>query len=223
MLSAARPAAMGNVTAPNILLLLIDDMGYSDLAAFGSRNHSTPHIDALVGAGMKFTHWTSGASICTPSRASLQTGRYPIRTGCIGNVEQFRVVPTPTSPHGLDPSKQASLARARSRSPHIAAHRRTSPHAPGSAGTRERGAPGAECSRPARGVGPHCPRPAKGASRPTSLGHSTDSGLAAPLQVSLANALKRGANYATGTCSTLPHRRGQSPQPCLRFAYLLAS
>jgi arylsulfatase A-like enzyme len=98
--------------APNILILLVDDMGYSDTAAFGSPNASTPHIDALVASGMKFTQWISAASICTPSRASLQTGRYPIRTGCMGNVEQFRVIPTPASPGGLDPRTETSLAAA---------------------------------------------------------------------------------------------------------------
>ena len=61
---------------------------------------------------MKFTQWISAASICTPSRASLQTGRYPIRTGCMGNVEQFRVIPTPASPGGLDPRTETSLAAA---------------------------------------------------------------------------------------------------------------
>ena len=76
---------------PNVLILLIDDMGYSDLPAFGSTNVSTPHISALIDSGMRFTQWISAASICTPSRAALQTGRYPIRTGCMGNVERYRV------------------------------------------------------------------------------------------------------------------------------------
>lgn len=101
-----------NAVRPNILVILIDDMGYSDLATFGSPNASTPHIDALVASGMKFKQWISAASICTPSRASLQTGRYPIRTGCMGNVEKYRVIPTPANPGGLDPKEHTSLARA---------------------------------------------------------------------------------------------------------------
>ena len=105
-------AGVSTPTPPNVLILLVDDMGYSDTAAFGSPNASTPHIDALVSSGMKFTQWISAASICTPSRASLQTGRYPIRTGCMGNVEQFRVIPTPASPGGLDPRTETSLAAA---------------------------------------------------------------------------------------------------------------
>ena len=97
---------------PNILVILIDDMGYSDLQAFGSPNASTPHINKLVQDGMKFTQWISAASICTPSRAALQTGRYPIRTGCMGANEQHRVIPTPSSPHGLDPEQHISIAAA---------------------------------------------------------------------------------------------------------------
>ena len=94
---------------PNVLIFLIDDMGYSDLAAFGSPNVSTPHLDRLVASGIKLTQWISAAPICTPSRAALQTGRYPIRTGCIGNVERYRVLATPANPHGLATS-HVSLA-----------------------------------------------------------------------------------------------------------------
>merc|ERR1719174_1494226 len=99
------------LSKPNILIFLIDDMGYSDIASFGRQNVSTPHLDHVVTQGMKFTQWISAAPICTPSRAALQTGRYPIRTGCMGNVERYRVIPTPSNPGGLDPSTQLSLAR----------------------------------------------------------------------------------------------------------------
>lgn len=97
---------------PNILIFLVDDMGYSDLSVFGSKNHSTPSIERLAKRGTRFTNWVSASSICTPSRASIQTGRYPVRTGCTGNVEQYRVIPTPSSPYGLDPDSEISLARA---------------------------------------------------------------------------------------------------------------
>lgn len=99
-------------TKPNILIFFVDDMGYSDIAAFGSPNVSTPHLDALVGSGMKFTNWVSAAAICTPSRASLQTGRYPIRTGCMGNNEGTRVVAPPSTSGGLDPAEHMSIAAA---------------------------------------------------------------------------------------------------------------
>ena len=110
--AALATAAAGSATRPNVLIFLIDDMGFSDLGAFGSTNHSTPHIDGLVTSGMKFLSWTSAAPICTPSRAALQTGRYPIRTGCIANTNAHRVIPTPSSPGGLDPDQHISIARA---------------------------------------------------------------------------------------------------------------
>ena len=106
------PLTLTAAPRPNILVLLIDDMGYSDLASFGSPNVSTPHIDGLGAAGMRFTQWISAAPICTPSRASLQTGRYAIRTGCMGDDTAHRVIPTPASPGGLDPSQHVSLAAA---------------------------------------------------------------------------------------------------------------
>ncbi len=112
LLLLASVAVAPKVSPPNVLVLLIDDMGYSDLPAFGSKNVSTPNIDRLIASGARFTHWVSAAPICTPSRAALQTGRYPIRTGCIGNVERYRVIPTPANPHGLDPSTETSVATA---------------------------------------------------------------------------------------------------------------
>ena len=109
---SVRLSVNSSAPRPNVLIFLIDDMGYSDLASFGAPNVSTPHIDALAASGLKFTQWISGAPICTPSRASFQTGRYAIRTGCIGNVERYRVIPTPSNPHGLDPRAHVSLGRA---------------------------------------------------------------------------------------------------------------
>merc|ERR1712166_1691610 len=106
------PAVIASAPRPNIVAFLIDDMGYSDLAIFGSPNVSTPHIDGLVRRGMKLTHWISAAPICTPSRAAIQTGRYPVRSGCVGVEESRRVIPTPTNPGGLDPTTQLSIAAA---------------------------------------------------------------------------------------------------------------
>jgi hypothetical protein len=105
-------AGLALAARPNVLLLLVDDMGYSDLPSFGSTNVSAPHITALVDSGVRLTQWISAAPICTPSRAALQTGRYPIRTGCMGDVERYRVIPTPSNPHGLDPATQTSIATA---------------------------------------------------------------------------------------------------------------
>jgi len=78
---------------PNILLILVDDMGYGDLSCFGSKQIQTPNIDALAKAGTRAsTGYVSGA-VCAPSRAGLMTGRYQERFGFEHNLAPgFRTV-----------------------------------------------------------------------------------------------------------------------------------
>jgi len=64
---------------PNIIHILADDVGYDDLSCFGSKDISTPNLDALAKAGMKFTEFYAPHGTCTPSRAALLTGRYAPR------------------------------------------------------------------------------------------------------------------------------------------------
>ena len=64
---------------PNILFILVDDMGYGDLTCYGSAGNDTPHIDALARQGKRFTHMYAGSAVSTPSRVSILTGRFPIR------------------------------------------------------------------------------------------------------------------------------------------------
>jgi arylsulfatase A-like enzyme len=66
---------------PNIILLLADDLGYGDLSCFGSLAVKTPHLDRLAGEGMKFNRFYAGSAVCSPTRASVLTGRYPLRFG----------------------------------------------------------------------------------------------------------------------------------------------
>lgn len=66
---------------PNIVLINADDLGYADLACYGSRKISTPNLDRLAREGVRFTDFYSCAPVCTPSRAGLMTGRYAIRSG----------------------------------------------------------------------------------------------------------------------------------------------
>jgi uncharacterized sulfatase len=66
---------------PNLVVILADDLGYGDLGVQGSRAIETPHIDQVAAEGMRFTQFYSSAPICSPSRAGLLTGRYPLRSG----------------------------------------------------------------------------------------------------------------------------------------------
>jgi arylsulfatase A len=75
-----------NAPKPNIIVIYCDDLGYGDLGCYGNRVIRTPHIDAMAGEGMRFTEYYACSAVCAPSRAGLLTGRYPFRTGIIGNV-----------------------------------------------------------------------------------------------------------------------------------------
>jgi arylsulfatase A-like enzyme len=64
---------------PNVIFILIDDLGWRDLGCYGSTFYETPHIDKLAGQGMKFTAGYAACSVCSPTRASIITGQYPAR------------------------------------------------------------------------------------------------------------------------------------------------
>ena len=66
---------------PNVVIIFTDDQGYGDLGCYGSESIKTPVIDSMAAEGIRFTDFYSAASICTPSRAGLLTGCYPIRVG----------------------------------------------------------------------------------------------------------------------------------------------
>ena len=83
---------------PNFVLILCDDLGYGDLGCYGSLRIETPRIDALAAEGMRFTDFYATAPFCSPSRASLLTGRYPARCG-------VPAVLFPTENHGLPPDE----------------------------------------------------------------------------------------------------------------------
>ena len=66
---------------PNFIILLADDLGYSDLGAYGHPTMATPNLDRMAREGLKLTSFYSGEPTCTPTRAALLTGRYPNRSG----------------------------------------------------------------------------------------------------------------------------------------------
>lgn len=70
---------------PNVIVILTDDQGTLDAGCYGSTDLQTPHIDALAERGVRFTQFYAAAPVCSPSRAGLLTGRYPVRAGMPGN------------------------------------------------------------------------------------------------------------------------------------------
>ncbi len=70
-----------NSIQPNVVLFLVDDLGWTDVGFMGSKYYETPNIDKLSGQGVVFTNAYAACSVCSPTRASIQTGRYPARIG----------------------------------------------------------------------------------------------------------------------------------------------
>jgi arylsulfatase A-like enzyme len=66
---------------PNVVLILADDLGWADLSSYGSRFHETPHLDSLAKEGIRFTNAYAACPVCSPTRASIMTGKYPARLG----------------------------------------------------------------------------------------------------------------------------------------------
>jgi arylsulfatase A len=64
---------------PNVIVILVDDMGQTDLSCYGSRFYETPHVDQLAKDGVRFSNGYSACTVCSPTRAALMTGKYPAR------------------------------------------------------------------------------------------------------------------------------------------------
>ena len=75
-------------TKPNIVCILVDDLGYSDRSSFGGQDIRTPSIDKLMNSGMQMSQFYANCTVCTPTRASLLTGRYPDLVGTPGVIRQ---------------------------------------------------------------------------------------------------------------------------------------
>src|SRR4051794_12632652 len=70
----------------NFVFILIDDLGWRDVGCFGSQYYETPNVDRLAASGMKFDNFYAAAPVCSPTRASIMTGKYPARIGLTGIV-----------------------------------------------------------------------------------------------------------------------------------------
>ena len=77
----AQEPSTESLSKPNVIFILADDLGWRDTAVYGSTFYETPHIDALAKSGMLFTDAYSANPLCSPTRASILTGQYPVRYG----------------------------------------------------------------------------------------------------------------------------------------------
>ncbi len=104
-----------NDPRPNFLFLLVDDLGWADLGCYGSTFHETPHLDRLAKEGLRFTDAYTAASICSPTRASLMTGKHPVRVNITdwipGSSGKGQKLQTPVDKHHL-PLEEVTIAEA---------------------------------------------------------------------------------------------------------------
>ncbi len=84
---------------PNIIIFLVDDLGWADLGSYGSDLHETPHIDRLARQGYKFTNAYSASTVCSPTRAAIMSGKYPARLNLTdwitGSVNEYAKLQVP--------------------------------------------------------------------------------------------------------------------------------
>jgi len=87
---------------PNIVFILIDDMGWRDLTSYGSTFYETPNVDKLLNEGIHFTDAYTASPVCSPTRASILTGKYPAHLGLtnfIGGYSEGKLMDAPYVDH----------------------------------------------------------------------------------------------------------------------------
>ena len=106
-ITAQTTAATSIGARPNIIHIIIDDIGYDDFSSYGSVYYKTPHIDALAKEGTRLTNFYAPHGTCTPTRAAIMTGRYSPRV----NDKTGLGVLFPTNTNGLDSSKEVTFTK----------------------------------------------------------------------------------------------------------------
>ncbi len=81
MTACSSQASQTKHRAPNIVMITVDDLGWTDAHCYGSEYYETPNVDRLASQGMRFTNYYAACALCSPTRASMMTGRYPARVG----------------------------------------------------------------------------------------------------------------------------------------------
>jgi len=97
-MSAAATQSSAGSGKPNVIVIVADDLGCTDLGCYGAADLKTPHLDELAKSGVKWTNWYSNAPVCAPARGSILTGRFPQHNGVSQNGKE------------LDSTKQKTLA-----------------------------------------------------------------------------------------------------------------
>jgi len=123
----ASQAKKAKSRAPNFVFILVDDLGWSDVGCYGSDLHETPNIDSLAQQGMRFTDAYAAAPVCSPTRASIMTGKYPARLhmtiwyeGSADPPHNRKLIPPITE--GNLPYEQVTIAEALKEAGYFSAH-----------------------------------------------------------------------------------------------------
>ena len=102
------------IVPPNVVMIIADDLGWSQIGCYGSSFYKTPNIDKLAKSGIKFTNAYSAASICSPTRAAIMTGKYPARLDLTdfipGNTPKNNPLLTPEDWQKYLPLKELTIA-----------------------------------------------------------------------------------------------------------------
>ena len=106
--------ALAQARSPNVVLILADDLGWTDLGSYGSELYRTPNLDRLAREGTRFDQAYSACTVCSPTRAAIMTGRYPaalrVTDWIAGHVRPFAKLAVPDWTMQLDP-REPNLAR----------------------------------------------------------------------------------------------------------------
>ena len=89
LICVAACATCSAAERPNVLMILVDDLGYGDLGCYGASDIRSPAVDALATQGLKFTNFYANCPVCSPTRASLMTGRFPELVGVPGVIRTY--------------------------------------------------------------------------------------------------------------------------------------
>lgn len=101
---------------PNVIVIMTDDQGSTDLGCYGAEDLVTPHIDSIADRGVRFSQFYAAAPVCSPSRAGMLTGRYPERAGVAGNTTSI-----PGNPAGM-PTEQVTIGEVFGEAGYATAH-----------------------------------------------------------------------------------------------------